>query len=95
MRSGASWRHHSRSLHCNRYHGHSRRFRHLLVADDQAIAKADDPTRVSGDFIRVRNHDNRDSLSAVQLLEDVHDFGAVVGVQAHQWARRQEESRVC
>ena len=56
-------------------------FDHLRVADDQAIAKADDSVRIRGDLIRVGHHHNRDSLSAVQPLEDAHDFGAVMRVQ--------------
>ena len=47
------------------------------VAYDAPIAKADDAIRICGDLIGMRDHDDGDSLGAVQSLEDAEYFGAV------------------
>src|ERR1700687_781766 len=63
-------------------HARARWMAHRRVADDEPITKADDPVRVRGDLIRVRDEDDGNALSAVELLEDAHDFGAGAGVQS-------------
>src|ERR1700680_4194613 len=54
---------------------------HLRVADDEPITKADDSVRVRSDLIRVCDQDDGNVLSAVEVLEDAHDFGAGAGVE--------------
>src|SRR5580704_19101195 len=51
------------------------------VADDEPVTKANDPVRVRGDLIRVCDQDDGNALSAVEVLEDAHDFGAGMRVQ--------------
>src|ERR1700680_4862025 len=51
------------------------------VADDEPITKADDSVRVRGDLIRVCDQDDGDVPSAVEVLEDAHDFGAGAGIE--------------
>src|SRR5258707_1297604 len=55
---------------------------HWRVADDKPVTKSDDAVRVRRDLIRVGDQDDGYALSAVQLLEDAHDFGASARVQS-------------
>src|ERR1700687_2302361 len=54
---------------------------HLRVADDEPITKADDSVRVRSDLVRVCDQDDGNALSAVEALEDAHDFGAGAGIE--------------
>src|SRR5579872_362767 len=51
------------------------------IVDDPSIPKSNDSISEPGDFICMRDHDDGDSMSSVQLLKNVHDLGACMRIE--------------
>src|SRR5881296_612060 len=66
---------------------------HSLVLQDAAVAKGDDALGEIGDVGLVRHQDDRQVLTLVQLLEDLHDVDARPAVEVPGRFVRQQQRR--
>src|SRR5579864_2290856 len=74
MQPGVSWRHLSGYIIVRRLRSICMSTLIQAVVDDLTISEGDDSARVCSHFVRMRYHDDGDSMSPIELLKNHHYF---------------------
>src|SRR5579863_9923754 len=75
MQPGVSWRDLSGYMRVRRFRSVRTRTLIRAIVDDPPIPEGDDSARECGYFIRMRYHDDGDSMSPIELLKNSHNLG--------------------